>query len=161
MPSRPANGSISDLIERYALILRDEGIPIAERILYGVELWRAVIQGEKSLESLKSALRALAYQELKGRPGTVSIEGKNSTLGVVHALPSVPKIQGEINLEEARRVLGSDFDSVFQVSVILRPKAMEILDSLPDEPKKFMSTVIRMVDDNPRVSLQIKSTIPK
>lgn len=151
--SRTDSRGLTEILQGYAKFLSDPSIALGTRIQMAAEVWRIQDLARTVLEPLKVALRLEARKRLKGSSGMVVIEGEGLTQAQVTIVPQV-KVSPDLSVEEARRILGPEFDRLFRVTLNPRPDILTILDGLPARTQQAMARWVEVSEGTPRVSLQ-------
>jgi hypothetical protein len=151
---QPERAELERCLERYSLTLQSQGVALATKIQLGAEIWRVSERIDPILQPLKEVLREMAKKALNGQPGVTQFEGDSSTLAQVTLPPRGAKVDPELGVDEAKKILGEDFNRVFKVTLTLRPEALTVLENLPKSTQQAVSKHLTLVDATPRVSLK-------
>ncbi len=124
--------------------------PLNTRIQAAAHLVQVAKIIQSTLDSFKGELREMVRSGVT--PATM--EGIGGSSVVVTTNPPTVKL-GDMPVEQAKEVLGEDFDRLFQVSLTFRSQKTGPLETLSEPRRRWISQWITMEDSTARVSFRL------
>jgi hypothetical protein len=134
-----------------------EASSIEHKVEIGSVLWQLVDRVGDVLDEIKQDMRVVAVTELKGQVGHTTLEGDDlgeATVTIPKASLRVPR---GTNLDDLKRVLGSDFGLFFEETLTIKPRtefeerAMALTNPLHQQ---ILHNSVARVEPTPRVSFK-------
>ena len=125
-------------------------VPLKTRIEAAARLVQAAKDIQGALDIFKVELRAMV------RSGTapVVVEGIGGSSVVITTNPPTISL-GDMPVEQAKEVLGEDFDRLFKMSITLRSPKTGPLETLSEPRRRWVNQWLIMEDSTARVSFRL------
>lgn len=133
------------------------GASLGRKVEIGSVLWQLGDAVKGLLDTIKTDVRTGAVTELNGQVGHTTIEGDDlgeATVTIPEASLRVPK---GTNIEDLKKVLGSDFGLFFEETVTIKPRKEfgERVTALQNPlHKQILHNSVAHVEPTPRVSFR-------
>lgn len=153
--TRIAHTTLLDSLETIRKSL--EASSIERKVEIGSVLWQLVDRVSDVLDQIKQDVRVVAVAELKGQVGHTILEGDDlgeATVTIPEASLRVPK---GTNLDDLKKVLGSDFGLFFEEVLTIKPrKEFEERVTALTNPlhQQILHNSVARVEPTPRVSFK-------
>jgi hypothetical protein len=153
--TRMAHATLLDSLEA---IRKSLATATTERkVEIGSVLWQLGDRVRDVLDDIKKDVRVVAVAELKGQVGHTTLEGDDLGEAIVN-IPEVSlRVPKGTNIDDLKKVLGSDFGLFFEETITIRPrKEFEDRVTVLTNPlhQQILHNAVARVEPTPRVSFK-------
>lgn len=153
---RPLTYDLDQLGREVAAAIRLGDLSTEDQVVLGQLLWTISKRAVKALDPIKGSLRQVAVEDSGGVPGPVYLHGPDSTRCTVTVPQATVRVRKGTDMDELRKVLGDDFDKVFQATMQYRPRDdfKQQVSTLTPAQQRALLKVVDFSEGTPRVAFR-------
>jgi len=144
-PTEVLRETIEAALNELKVLSTKDNIDTDALVEIGAALWNVTESAKRIIEPVKTQLREEALALLKHQPGTKVLQGRDHICTVILPVSKLDMVKA-VDVERLRKLLGDDFEYVFDVQTKVKPhKKLEVrvMDLGPDEQKAVLAAVER------------------
>lgn len=148
--------NVKTATEKLQEMSKDDQAPLEDAVELGATLWETIEEAKSIIEPVKERLRKEAETKMAGKlSGTEKLQGWSYTCSVTFPTATL-EVKDDYNEERLRKLLGDDFEYVFETQVKVKPRKEleQRIADLPTDKQQIILAAIKRSENTPRVGFK-------